>query len=327
MEDQDRAELCFPELFNASCRKPKLQQADVVLMYLLLFICVFTVVLNLLVIISVSHFRQLHTPTNLLILSLAVSDFLQGLVTLVEVQRQTGCWFLGDRMCSLRVYVATIILGASIGNMILISVDRYVAICDPLHYSTRVTVKRVKMCVCVCWTCSVVYNGPIIKDFLTQPDLYRSCYGQCVGGTDNISGIVDNVLSSIAPVTVIIILYMRVFVTAVSQARAMRSHVAAVTLQHSRTVMNKKSELKAARTLGVVVVVFLMCFCPYFSLSFVQDPSVGGLFSTFAYLLLYVSYCLNPVIYALFYPWFRKAIRLIYSLQILQPGSRETNML
>ncbi|KAK2840192.1 hypothetical protein Q5P01_013932 [Channa striata] len=277
MEDQDGAELCFPQLLNVSCKKPKTSQSDIVLMYLLFFICVFTVTLNLLIIISVSHFRQLHTPSNLLILSLAVSDFLFGFMALLEVHRQTGCWFLGDHICSLHVYVTSTVLGASIGNMILISVDRYVAICDPLHYPTRVTVIRVKI---------IVF------------------------------------LSSIVPITVIIILYMRVFVTAVSQARAMRSHVAAVTLQCSGTITTKKSELKAARTLGVVVLVFLMCYGPYFCFSFVE-----GLPAIFSVFLVFISPCLNPVIYALFYPWFRKALRLIFSLQILQPGSRETNML
>ncbi|KAK2837115.1 hypothetical protein Q5P01_014327 [Channa striata] len=320
-------DLCFPERLNASCRKPEIHQHKAVFVYLLFFISVLTVVLNLLVIISVSHFRKLHTPTNLLLLSLAVSDFLLGLVTPLELHRQIGCWFLGDSLCSLHGYVSSIIFGASIGNMILISVDRYVAICDPLHYPTRVTVRRVKICVCVCWTCSVVYNALILKDFLTKSGQYTSCYGQCVAILDYISGIFDAVFSSIAPITVIIILYMRVFVTAVSQARAMRSHVAAVTLQHSGTVKTKKSELKAARTLGVVVLVFLMCFCPYFCLSFVQNIPGGGLPATFAFFLLYISPCLNPVIYALFYPWFRKAIRLIFSLQILQPGSSETNML
>ncbi|KAM4560798.1 trace amine-associated receptor 6-like [Fundulus diaphanus] len=41
---------------------------------------------------------------------------------------------------------------------------------------------------------------------------------------------------------------------------------------------------------------------------------------------IYFNSCLNPLIYALFYPWFRKAIRHIVTLQILQPGSCEVTL-
>ncbi|KAK2840176.1 hypothetical protein Q5P01_013916 [Channa striata] len=271
--------------------------------------------------------RQLHTPSNLLILSLSVSDSLLGLVTIVEAHRQTDCWFVGDLMCSLHVYVASISLSASVGVMVLISVDRYVAICDPLHYPTRVTVTRVKMCVCMCWIGCFVYVSGFLYENLAQPGLYNTCYGQCVVRVGYSRAYFDVALSFIAPITVIIILYMRVFVTAVSQARAMRSHVAAVTLQCSGTVTTKKSELKAARTLGVVVLVYLICYCPYYVLCLITCDSDLTIPPASVVFMMCISPCLNPVIYALFYPWFRKALRLIFSLQILQPGSRETNML
>ncbi|XP_067371926.1 trace amine-associated receptor 8a-like [Channa argus] len=323
-------DLCFPQLLNASCRKRKANQSKAALIYVLYFICVLSVTLNLLVIISVSHFRQLHTPTNLLLISLAVSDFLTGLVLApLQAHELTPCWLLGDLVCSLYYFASSLFTNASIGDMLLISVDRYVAICDPLHYSTRVTVRRVKMWICMCWTCCLLYSGLGYKDDLAQPGRFKSCYGECFIYSSNTDITIDIVLSFIAPITVMIILYMRVFVTAVSQARAMRSHVAAVTLQHSGTVMTKKSELKAARTLGVVLLVFLICFCPYyfFFFLFLQNIPVTASVGTLITVLMYINPCLNPVIYALFYPWFRKAIRLIFSLQILQPGSRETNML
>ncbi|XP_028448899.1 trace amine-associated receptor 13c-like [Perca flavescens] len=327
-ETQDGAELCFPQLFNTSCRKLTPPWFEVMFIHILLSsISLLTVALNLLIIISVSHFRQLHTPTNILLLSLAVSDLLVGLVLMpAESIRNTTCWFLGDIVCSLYNYLSVIITVASIGTIVLISVDRYVAICDPLHYNIRITVNRVKLCVYLCWLYCVSYSFLCVKDDLTQPGRYNSCYGECVLVVDYVLKAVDLVLSFIVPFTVIIALYLRIFAVAVCQARAMRSHITAVTLQHSVTPKAKKSELKAARNLGVLVVVFLICFCPYYGLLIAGDDWVSAS-SSFVVYLFYLNSCLNPVIYAFFYPWFRKAVKLIVTLQILQPGSSETNML
>ncbi|XP_070832266.1 trace amine-associated receptor 13c-like [Chaetodon trifascialis] len=330
MESPGGAELCFPLLVNISCKKPMLPQSHAMLIYILLsLISVLTATLNLLVIVSISHFRQLHSPTNLLILSLAVSDFLVGLLLMpIQILLTEACWFLGDLMCALYYVVDFIITSTSVGNMVLISVDRYLAICEPLHYTTRVTLDRTKICVCLCWIGSVLYNCIILKDFLRQPDSQNSCFGECVVVLNYITGAIDIVFTFTGPITVIIFLYMRVFVVAVSQAQAMRSHIAAVTLQRSKTATAKKSEMKAARTLGVVVVVFLICFCPYYAPALIgQDIEDSSSSSTFVVWLLYFNSCLNPVIYAFFYPWFRKSIKLIVTLKILQPDSCDLKIL
>ncbi|KAF3696460.1 Trace amine-associated receptor 7a [Channa argus] len=323
----EEIELCFPQLLNTSCKKHTRPHSESMLIYILMsYISLLTVVLNLLVIISISHFRQLHTPTNFIILSLAVSDFLVGLFVMpFQILLTEPCWLLGDMLCSLFFFLACITVCASEVNMVLISVDRYVAICDPLHYSTRITQHRVQICVLLCWIYCVFYSFMILYDNLKEPGRYNSCYGQCV---INISGAVHIVFAFILPISTIIILYVRVFVVAVSQARAMRSHITAVKLQRSVTVTVKKSELKAARTLGVVVAVFLMCFCPYYCVSLSHsDIMMASSTNAFINFLLLLNSCLNPVIYAFFYPWFRKSVKLIITLQILQPQSSQANVL
>nr|XP_057938426.1 trace amine-associated receptor 13c-like [Doryrhamphus excisus] len=329
METEDQSELCFPQLINISCIKPTPHLPENVFWTVLLSIlCIFTVVLNLLVIISISHFRQLHTPTNLLLFSLAVTDFLVGLLVWPgEMYMKTSCWTLGDVLCFLHNFVSFLITFVSVGNMILISADRYVAICDPLHYNTKITVKKVQLCVCLCWFLAPFLCSIILKDQLIHPEKYSFCYGECVVGVDFEGGIVDLVVVFILPFIIIITLYMRVFVVAVSQARAMRSHVASIKLQHSVTGRAKKSELKAARTLGVLVLVFLMCFCPYYIVILTGDHNIISSFAKYFLYLFGLNSCLNPLLYALFYPWFRKAIRQVVTLNILQPGSSETNII
>ncbi|XP_026223299.1 trace amine-associated receptor 13c-like [Anabas testudineus] len=327
METHKEGELCFPQLLNTSCKKHMRPHFETIFIYMLMsFISLLTVFLNLLVIISISHFRQLHTPTNLLLLSLAVSDFLVGLFVMpFQIFLTEPCWLLGDLVCTLYHFLPFITISASVVNMLLISVDRYVAICDPLRYFTKITQKRVQISVLLCWIYSAFYSCLGLLDNLKQPGRYNSCYGECV---ININGAVDIVLSFIIPISSIIILYMRVFVVAVSQARSMRSHIAAVKLQRSVTLTVKKSELKAARTLGVVVAVFLLCYCPSYCVSLSgYDLMVGSSANFFMYFLVIFNSCLNPVIYALFYPWFRKSVKLIITLEILQPHSFEINLL
>ncbi|XP_026001672.1 trace amine-associated receptor 13c-like [Astatotilapia calliptera] len=328
MEIQKGAELCFPQLLNSSCRKPTLRWSKAVLLNIVLScISLLTAALNLLVIISVSYFRKLHTPSNILLLSLAVSDFLMGLLLMpAEILRSMTCWVLGDLMCSVYFFLTVNITCASIGNIVLISIDRYVAICDPLHYSTRITVARVKLSVCLCWFYSTFYCSLYTQEMLIEPGRYNSCYGECVLVISDFAGMVDLILFFILPVSVIIVLYTRVFVVAVSQARAMRSHVTAVILQRSLNQTNK-SELKAARTLGVLVVVFLSCYCPFYCYSLTDKNAVNDPAASFVIFIFYFNSCINPLIHALFYPWFRNAVKLIITLQIFKHNSCEANIL
>ncbi|XP_035984414.1 trace amine-associated receptor 1-like, partial [Fundulus heteroclitus] len=97
-----------------------LHRSDSALFHTLLtLVSLLTVMLNLLVVVSISHFRQLHTPTNALLLSLAVSDLVVGLLVMpIEGLRYLEtCWLLGRLMCALTPYVSYCMISASLGHM------------------------------------------------------------------------------------------------------------------------------------------------------------------------------------------------------------------
>lgn len=264
--------------------------------------------------------RQLQTPTNLILLSLAVSDLLVGAAVMpLSTLMFQSCVTL-RYVCTLQILLSLIITSASIGNMVLISVDRYLAICFPLQYPLILTTGRVKIGVSLCWFISVVYNIVMMTDLLSPSYLLSNpCPQKCEYPKNHAADMADFVISLFVPLTVIIVLYTRVFVVAMSQVRILRSQVS---VAQRNTVTIKISNLKAARTLGIVLIMFILTFFPYYIPQLLGFDS-GSFSYVFQLWLFYSNSTVNPIIYALLYPWFRKAIRMIVSLQIVRSHSRE----
>ncbi|XP_056880325.1 trace amine-associated receptor 1-like [Takifugu flavidus] len=135
MSDEDGDGYISP--FNTSCRLMSDAWKSTLTSAALACLAPLTVVLNLVVVVSISHFRHFQTTTNIILLSMAVSDLLVGLAMMpLMIVTLDFCWCISSFICFLSDLLSFVLTSASIGNMVLISVDRYVAICYPLRYSS-----------------------------------------------------------------------------------------------------------------------------------------------------------------------------------------------
>ncbi|XP_026888950.2 trace amine-associated receptor 13c-like [Electrophorus electricus] len=296
--------------------------------YVFLYVCAVTVVLltvcgNLLIIISICHFKQLHTPTNMLILSLAVSDCLVGLfvmpfhfIWLIE-----SCWIFGHIFCVLFNFVSFQLTSVSVGNVALIALDRYMALNHPFLYSKDISSMIIHTLIFLIWFFSLLYNFAMFYVGGNFTDLII-CPGECPYVFGENSTIVDLLFVVIIPCSLMVILYIQVFALARKHANAIRE------LNQNKNVYkcdSMRSERKAAKVLGILVFVFLACLLPYYVCSVTSDSSY--LMINNVLILFYLNSSINPIIYALFYSWFQKCIKLILSCRIMYTDCSFANVL
>ncbi|XP_065113376.1 trace amine-associated receptor 13c-like [Paramisgurnus dabryanus] len=317
--EDPETQYCFPDI-NSSCIKTKRSTHEYNIMYVFFsLLSVWTVFLNLLVIISISHFKKLHTPTNMLILSLAVADLLVGLIVtpLEAIRFIETCWYFGDTMCRLFLIIMGLLLNTSLSNLVLIAVDRYVAVCHPLLYPQKITMTRTIIIICVSWFCSSAYNISIV---ITTSQSKYTCYGECTFMVIFVWKIIEMILSFLFPCTVIITLYLRIFYVAHHQVKVINSLMRSGKHLTEGSV-RRKSESKAALTLGIIVTVYLFCWIPFFILSLTPITSMTSAIAYFMLWMLYINSGVNPLIYAIFYPWFRTSVKHILNLsKICKPA-------
>ncbi len=203
-----------------------------------------TVCGNLLVIISVSHFKQLHTPANILILSLAVSDLLVG------------------------VFVHFQATSVSVHTVALIAVDRFLALSSPFLYSEKISPTVICIVTLFNWLFSLIYNFILL--FVNGNITDVTCPGICIAIIDGVSSFVDLIVVFLMPCT-LIILYTHVFVIVkkhVTAIRALQVHISTGSKQHSDNSTAQIST-KSCNTAGdsglCVSLVFTAILYLYFS--------------------------------------------------------------
>ncbi|XP_035384951.1 trace amine-associated receptor 13c-like [Electrophorus electricus] len=299
--------------------------------YTLLYFCEAVVVLltvcgNLLIVISVCHFKQLHTPTNMLILSLAMSDCLVGVFVIPAALTWMieSCWLFSAlyRMCF--TFMSFFLTTMSIFNVALIAVDRYLALSKPFMYNKTVSVSKMCIVLLSFWILLFFYNI-VLQYYIGSFDGPV----MCLGNSYFIWSMVDLVLTFVLPCAVIIIFYGLVFFIAKKHATAIRDLNSQTRTQTSKNMSDSmKSERKAAKVLGILVSVFLACLFPYFVYTVlgnvieIEEKQLQQLL-----MLVYLNSSINPVIYALFYPWFRRSVKLILTLHIFYTDSTLINVL
>ncbi|XP_074140972.1 olfactory receptor 13A1-like [Sminthopsis crassicaudata] len=139
----------------------------------LLFVCflfLYTVALsgNILIFVTISFNTALHTPMYFFLINLAMVDVLCTSTILPKLLENTmGGKTISYGGCMVQLFFSTWSLGAELLLFTAMAYDRYVAVCYPLHYTTKMSKKVCMLLAMSVWVISFintsVHTGLMIK--------------------------------------------------------------------------------------------------------------------------------------------------------------------
>ncbi|XP_031437780.1 5-hydroxytryptamine receptor 1B [Clupea harengus] len=172
-----------------------------------------TTLSNAFVIATIYQSRKLHTPANLLIASLAVTDLLVSILVMPVSALYTvsQTWTLGQVMCDIWLSSDITCCTASILHLCVIALDRYWAITDAVEYSKKRTSGRAAGMIATAWVISISISLPPFFWRQVKADEVTSC-------TVNSDHIFYTIYSTFGafyiPTLLLIALYGRIYVEA-----------------------------------------------------------------------------------------------------------------
>lgn len=118
---------------------------------------------NILVILVVCLNKQMHSTTNLLIVNLAVADllFVVFCIPFTAADYVADTWPFGDLWCRIVQYLIVVTAFSSIYTLVLMSIDRFLAVVHPIRSRMLRTEKITKICIGAIWLVILTASLPV----------------------------------------------------------------------------------------------------------------------------------------------------------------------
>jgi len=281
-------------------------------------VCICGLVGNSLVIYVVLRFSKMHTVTNTYILHLAMADecFLVGIPFLIGTMAMRE-WPFGTTLC--KVYFTTTSINQITSSLFLmvLSADRYVAVCHPIsspRFRTGLISKIVSLSA---WLLSALLMLPVFlyATTITRPDGGHSCNifwsinasSEAILNEQTAFTFYSLIFGFVGPLGFILIFYVLVII----KLRSVGPR------GQERSQSKRKSHRKVTKLVLTVITVYIICWLPHWvtQIALISQPPGHNQGNTLVIVILlsdclqYSNSAMNPVLYAFLSDNFKKSFR------------------
>ena len=305
----------------SSCFNPTATRIGETFAYCLLFVV--SLAGNILIGIIVYKEKALRTPINILIVNMATSDLLFSIIcfpALFVRLNAASHWLLsgpfGQALCRLRYFVTDVSIVVSVQSLVLIAVDRFVAVVFPLRPSL-ISSKRCRLFILVIWVVAMAVCCPQLLVWKVVDNTERLVCQRELNDKFRESSSIKNYTL----VTIIVFLYVPLVLIAIfyfSIAVRIKSQKIPGEPSVNARKQRLKRERNALKMSVAIVFAFAVCWLPsciiFFLFLFLSDSammsSCAFQYSAHITIILARSYCaVNPCICFIFSGNYRQGLK------------------
>lgn len=260
-------------------------------------LAIFIIAVNLTVIILFIRHRTLRTVTNSFLVSLASSDLLAGLCGIPFVLYCSATHKF--TICAITTLIWRFLSVSTVLHILLVSVDRYIAIVHAMRYHNIVTRRAFFALTTLAWTIAAFVS---LIQLTWQIHLSEEAQ-KTSEKNQKTYDLATFVLFFMIPLLVMAYMYIRIFSTVrYHEKRIWRFH--SPTNPHFSAKRKAESHSNAQRKTATIflamLVIFTACWLPYFILSFQElnafEPPEWVLYVFYYYTRYFTSFA-NPLLY------------------------------
>ncbi|XP_056296727.1 olfactory receptor 11A1-like [Pseudoliparis swirei] len=220
----------------------------------IIIMCLYMLVVftNVLLIVVICMNRSLHEPMYLFLCSLCVNELFgsTGLFPFLLVQILSDFHTVYAPLCFLQIFCVYTYVCVEFLNLAIMSYDRYLAICYPLQYNSRMTYNKVAVLIGVTWLFPVVgilvlislsarlqlCGNVIDKVYCGNYSIVKlACSDTRV---NNIYGLLYTVVSIIVPLVLIFYSYVKILRVCFSGSKQTRQKAVSTCTPHLASLLN-----------------------------------------------------------------------------------------
>ncbi|BES95401.1 Compound eye opsin BCRH1 [Nesidiocoris tenuis] len=280
---------------------------------------VISVVGNGMVVYIFSSTKTLRTPSNLLVVNLAFSDFL--MMTCMFPPMVINCmnetWTFGPLMCELYGMLGSLFGCASIWTMTMIALDRYNVIVKGIS-AAPMTNKTAMLRILFVWAFALLWTlAPMFgwNRYVPEGNM-TAC------GTDYLTKdwgsrsyiLVYSIFVYFLPLFTIIYSYTFILSAVSAHEKSMREQAKKMNVASLRSsdAANTSAEAKLAKVALTTISLWFMAWTPYLVINYAgifETATISPLYTIWGSLFAKANAVYNPIVYAISHPKYKVALQ------------------